>query len=419
MQWKEARMAVRRCNELYRKARALIPGGTQTISKRPERYVPGKWPAYWDRAKGACIWDLDGNKYLDYVMALGPIVLGYNHPAVNEAIIAQLKKGSITSLQSPLEVALAEKLVEHIPSAEMVRFMKTGAEATAMAVRIARAYTNRTKIISCGYAGWHDWWVAKGAVGSSRGDGNMRGVPEELDALISDLKYGDTKTLNELVARQGSELACIMIDTFEVNDGGAFLHAVRDAADRTGAVLAFDEIITGYRMGLGGAQGLYGVTPDISTFGKAMANGMPLSATVGKRDIMEVAGDLWITSTFGGEALSLAAALATIAELEKPETLARLHDLSGRLAKGFEQLASPYEGIEVFGQLSMPGLRFVNGDEDKRYSAGNFVAGMLQAEVLTRPNYVFFVTAALTDDDVAHTLEAAEKVLTALGAAVA
>jgi glutamate-1-semialdehyde aminotransferase len=406
-------MAVTRCNELYRKAKSLIPGGTQTISKRPERYVPGKWPAYWDRAEGARIWDLDGNEYLDYVMALGPIVLGYNHPAVNEAIAAQLRKGSITSLQSPLEVALAEKLVEHVPSADMVRFMKTGAEATAVAVRIARAYTNRTKVVSCGYAGWHDWWVAKGSVGSSRGDASMRGVPTVLEALICDLKYGDRETLDEVIATQGDEVACIMIDMFEVNDAGGFLRVVRDAADRIGAVLIFDEIITGFRMGLGGAQGLYGVTPDISTFGKAMANGMPVSATVGKREIMEVAADLWITSTFGGEALSLAAALATIEELEKPETLARLHDLGHHLEKGLGQLTDGLDGVECIGQLSMPGIRFVNGGTSDEEAARDFVARMLKQGILTRPNYVFFVTAALTEEDVARTLQAAERALRA------
>lgn len=410
-------MAVKRSNDLYRRAQELIPGGTQTISKRPERYVPGKWPAYFEKARGPHVWDLDGNEYLDYVMALGPIILGYNHPSVNEAIAAQLNKGSISTLQSPLEVALAEKLVEHIPSAEMVRFMKTGAEATAMAVRIARAHTGRPRVVSCGYAGWHDWWVAKGTMGSSRGDASLRGVPRELDKLVTDLVYGDAAALRALAATDGTDVACIMIDTFEVSDQGAFLHLARKTADDIGAVLAFDEIITGYRMGLGGAQGLYGVTPDLSTFGKAMANGMPISAIVGRREVMEVAGELWITSTFGGEALSLAAALATIAELEKPATLGRIHEVSARLDRGFQRLAERDERVEAFGQVSMPGLRYRGVDSGLR--AGAFVAGMLEEGILTRPNYVFFPTAALTDEDVARTLETAEKVLAKTGAVTA
>jgi len=410
-------MAVKSSNELYRRAQQLIPGGTQTISKRPERYVPDKWPAYWSEAKGPWIWDLDGNKYLDYVMALGPIILGYNHHSVNEAITVQLSKGSISSLQSPLEVALAEKLVQHIPSAEMVRFMKTGAEATAMAVRIARAHVGRPRVISCGYAGWHDWWVAKGSMGSSRGDASLRGVPRELDVLVSDLAYGDAASLNAMAAAGGTDVACIMIDTFEVNDGGAFLHLARKTADDIGALLVFDEIITGYRMGLAGAQGMYGVTPDLSTFGKAMANGMPISAVVGKREVMQVAADLWITSTFGGEALSLAAALATISELEKPATLDRLHDVSEWLERGFQQLAERHEGLECFGQLSMPGLRFTGPDASGRAAA--FVAGMLEKGLLTRPNYAFFVTAALSDDEIAYTIEAAETVLAKAGAVTA
>ena len=410
-------MEATRSSELYARAKRLIPGGTQTISKRPERYVEGKWPAYWHRARGARIWDLDGNEYIDYVMALGPIILGYGHPSVNAAIARQLEIGSLTSLQSPLEVEVAEKLVEHVPSAEMVRFAKTGAEATAMAVRIARAYTNRTKVLSCGYAGWHDWWVAKRHITGSRGVTQTRGIPEALRDLTFDLPYGDKEALERLLVEHGGDLACIMIDASEVNDEGVFLGVAREAADRVGAVLAFDEIITGFRMGLGGAQRLYGVTPDISTFGKAIANGMPLAATVGKRAIMELAAELWITSTFGGEALSLAAALATIQELEKPGTLERLWANSERLAKGFRQIADGHgNGTEVIGQRSMPGLRFTNGSAENDQAAQLFVARMLDAGILTRPNYVLFVTVELSDEEIDRTLESTEQALGAVGA---
>jgi len=194
-------------------------------------------------------------------MALGPIVLGYAHPKVNEAIRRQLEKGSLASLQSPLEVAVAEKLVEHVPCAEMVRFMKSGAEATAVAVRIARGYTGREKVISCGYAGWHDWWVAKASSTNSRGAMPQTGVPEALKSLAFDLAYGDTSRLQALAAEHGDDIACIMIDTSEVNDNGDFLRHARKMADAMGTVLVFDEIITGFRMGLSGAQGVYGVTP--------------------------------------------------------------------------------------------------------------------------------------------------------------
>jgi glutamate-1-semialdehyde-2,1-aminomutase len=411
-------MGVQRSNELYAKAKALIPGGTQTASKRPESFVPDRWPAYWDRAQDAHIWDLDGNEYVDYVMALGPIVLGYAHPKVKEAIARQLEKGSVTSLQSPLEVAVAEKLVEHVPCAEMVRFMKSGAEATAMAVRIARGYTNREKVVSCGYAGWHDWWVAKASSPNSRGSIPQGGVPEVLKSLAFDLAYGDVSRLEALAAEHGDDVACIMIDTSEVNDNGHFLGRAREMAGRMGAVLVFDEIITGFRMGLSGAQGVYGVTPDMATFGKAIANGMPLSATVGRRDIMETATRLWITSTFGGEALSLAAALATIEELEKPETLERLHRASQALDKGFREIAARHGSVEVFGQLSMPGIRFTHGAGPNEEAAREYVARMLEAGFLTRPNYVFFVTASLTEQDIERTLEATEQAVAALDAAL-
>ena len=410
-------MGVERSNEVYARAKALIPGGAQTVSKRPERYVPDKWPAYWDRALDAHIWDLDGNEYVDYVMALGPIVLGYANPKVNEAIIRQLKKGPLTSLQSPLEVAVAEKLVEHVPCAEMVRYMKSGAEATSAAVRIARSYTNRNKVASCGYAGWHDWWVAKASGPNSRGPMPRGGVPEILKSLAFDLPYGDTERLDALATGHGDELACIMIDTSEVDDNGHFLRQVRETADRIGTVLIFDEIITGFRMGLSGAQGVYGVTPDMATFGKAIANGMPLAATLGRRDIMETASRLWITSTFAGEALSLAAALATIGELERDETLERLHGASQTLTDGFRGIVSDRDGLDVFGQLSMPGIRFANGAGPNEEAAREYVARMLGAGFLTRPNYVFFVSASLTDEDIERTLEATDQAVATLDAA--
>ncbi|NIA12981.1 MAG: aminotransferase class III-fold pyridoxal phosphate-dependent enzyme [Nitrospiraceae bacterium] len=411
-------MKVERSNQLYERARRIIPGGTQTISKRPEKYVRDRWPAYWDHAEGAHVWDVDGNGYIDYVMALGPIILGYAHPAVDEAITRQLRKGMLTSLNSALEIEVAELMIAHIACAEMVRFFKTGAEATTAALRIARACTGREKVISCGYAGWHDWWVAKRRGNGTRGGEDARGVPKALAALVFDLEYGDVAALESLVARHGADIACVTIDTMLVDDSGDFLRTARSICDRHGIVLVFDEIITGFRLGLGGAQQLFGVTPDLATFGKAMANGMPLSATVGRRELMEIAADLWISSTFAGEALSLAAAKATIRELAVAGVLDRVHAISDTMAAAFRAITGGQEGVEAFGLISMPGVRFLNGGEEDEEAAGAFVENMLDEGILTRRNYAFFVSAALTDEDVARTVEAVEDAVSRVAAPI-
>lgn len=396
-----------RCRRLYERAQQVIPGGTQTISKRPERYVAKGWPAYWDRAEGSRIWDLDGNEYLDYVLALGPILLGYSDPHVNEAIAAQLQKGALTTLQSPLEVEVAEKLIEHIPCAEMVRFLKTGAEATAFCVRVARAYTGREKVISCGYAGSHDWWVAK------RGDDpEARGVPACLRALVLDVALGDVEGLRALVDDHGDDLGCIVVEP-KVDVGmEPFLRACRELATQSGAVLIMDEIVTGFRMGLGGAQAYFNVTPDLAAFGKAMANGMPLAAAVGRAELMQEAADLWLTTTFGGEALSLASAKATIEQLERPEILKRIWSNGERLLRGWAAHGDANGRVKTYGLGPCPGLRFLDdaGQEDEQLDAA-FVERMLAQGILMRRSHSAFMTAAHTDDDIDRTIAATETVL--------
>jgi len=374
---------------MHSEATKIIPGGTQTIGKHPSKMVPGEWPAYFHHAIGAELWDLDGNRFVDYVQGLGPIILGYNHSAVNDAIIKQLQRGTLTSLQSPLELDVAQMLVEHIPCAEMVRFFKTGAEATAAAVRLSRAFTNREHVVSSGYAGWHDWWVSKLSPSPS-----SRGIPNSLHHLIHDAPLGDIDRLDAIVAEHGQDIACIIIEPKGMEGEWEYLEYARELCTKNGFVLVFDEIVTGFRMSIGGAQQRYGITPDLATFGKAIANGMPLAVVVGDREIMKLAESLWISSTYGGEALSLAAAKATITELEKPGAMQRLRDLGQLLQDGWKQIGADNRTVSIYGDPAMPGIQFIDaaGNSDLE-SQMAFARHMLHAGFLIRPNHCFFLTS--------------------------
>jgi len=336
-------------SKLWERAEAAIPGGTQVISKRHDRWLPGVYPIFAERGRGIHIWDVDGNEYIDYILALGPIILGYCYEPVDAAVREQLGKGTIFGLNSPLEVELAEKIIDVVPCAEMVRFSKTGADATSMAIRLARAYTGKEKVAFCGYHGWHDWYVAhslpdeKGVAGAPFMRVNMdgRGVPARLRELVVPFPYGDLAALEAILSQ--NDVACVIMEParHSVPPQG-YLEGVRSLADRYGVVLIFDEIVTGFRLAMGGAQEYFGVTPDLATFAKGMANGYPLSAVAGKREIMELASSLFISTTYGGECLSLAAGLATINELQRTNAYTHMFAMGERLQKGINTLANEF-----------------------------------------------------------------------------
>ena len=313
-------------NTMLTRAEQVIPLGTQTFSKSHLNFVRGAYPLFLDRGDGAYVWDLDGNNYIDFLAALMPVVLGYNDKDVNAAIVEQLGKGISFSFATELEVFLAEKLVSLIPSAEMVRFGKNGSDATTGAVRIARAFTGRDKIAVCGYHAWHDWYLAATPL--------CLGVPEQEKNLISTFKYNDLDSLETLLKKEPDAYAVIIMEVANsVDPEPGFLEGVRKLAHDYGAVLVFDEIVAGWRPDIGGAQKYYGVTPDLSCFGKAMGNGMPIAALVGRKDIMKMAEKVFLSSTFGGEALSIAASIATIDKMEKTECSAHIIDTSRYLKK--------------------------------------------------------------------------------------
>ena len=246
--------------KLYEEGAALIPGGSQTMSKRPEAFAMGAMPIYIRRGEGCYLWDVDGNKYIDYISSLGPIILGYCYPAVNEAVARQLSDGMIFSMPHPLEVEAAKAIVDMVPCAEMVRFLKTGAECTAAAARIARDYTGRELVVSSGYHGWLDTWSAVN---------KARGVPAGVGDSIVGFTFGDMTSDNCLEAvleRHKGEVACVMMEpaSYATMDSGDYLKWARELATRHGAVLAFDEIVTGFRVARGGAQEYFDVIPDLA-----------------------------------------------------------------------------------------------------------------------------------------------------------
>jgi glutamate-1-semialdehyde aminotransferase/NAD(P)-dependent dehydrogenase (short-subunit alcohol dehydrogenase family) len=316
---------------LWHRAQGLIPGGTQTYAKGPGQHVGGVAPKYLRRGKGAQVWDVDGNAFLDLSMAVGPIVLGYGDPDVDAAIRAQLEDGITFSLMHPLEVEVAEQIRELVPCAESVRFSKTGADVTTAAVRLARSHTGRDRVLCCGYHGWHDWYVATTP--------RDHGIPTAVRELTSTFDYNNPASVLEAI---GDDIACVILEPMVYHEPApGFLELLREQCTRHGALLVFDEMWTGFRMAPGGAQQHFGVVPDLATFSKAIANGMPLSVLAGRAEIMQrYDRELFFYTTFGGEALSLAAAQATMQKLVEHDVPAHLEAIGGTIRDGYNTLAA-------------------------------------------------------------------------------
>ncbi len=314
---------------LYERALRTIPLASQTFSKSAMNTVLGASPLFLERGDGAHVWDVDGNRYVDYVLGLLPVVLGYGDEDVNEAIGDQLARGISFSLATEREAEVAERLVRLVPCAEMVRFGKNGSDATSAAIRLARAITGRDHVAVCGYHGWHDWYI-----GATSRD---LGVPEAVRALTHRFAYNDPRSLETLFDAVPGGLAAVILEPAGLEEPApGFLEALRRLTEVHGALLIFDEIITGFRLHMGGAGAHYGVAPDLACFGKAMGNGMPISAIVGPRRHMQVMEDIFFSGTFGGEALSLAAAAATLDKLERLDAPRRFAGLGARIKRAMQ-----------------------------------------------------------------------------------
>ncbi len=313
------------------RAEKVIPLGSQTFSKSRIQFPEGLAPMFLTHGEGGRVWDVDGNEYVDMVMGLLPVVLGYRDEDVDRAIAAQLERGISFSLATTLEAELAERLVEIIPCAEQVRFGKNGTDATSGTVRLARAFTGRDRVAVGGYHGWQDWYV--GATTRNKG------VPRAVAELTHRFAYNDLDSLTALLRNHPGEFAAVVLEPMNVEEPHAgYLEELAEAARRAGALLVFDEVITGFRYALGGAQELFGVTPDLASFGKAMGNGMPISAVVGRADVMAEMEEVFFSSTFGGESLSLAAAIAVVDKMRREPVIETLWRRGEALAAGTEAL---------------------------------------------------------------------------------
>ncbi len=393
--------------DLFAHAQDVIAGGSQTSSKRPSAYAYGSYPIYASRASGSRIWDVDGNEYIDFVNGLGPIVLGYAYPEVDAAIAEQLSRGIIYGLLSPLEVAVADSLIAAVPAAEMVRFLKGGAEANNAAARIARAHTKREIILNNGYRGWSDGWNA------GRNDG---GIPIALEPYVKQFRYNDLNHLEDLFHTHDNKIAAVILDAASLGKEPepGYLQELNDLAHRKGALVIYDEIVTGFRLAMGGAQQFFGVTPDLATFAKATANGMPLAAVVGSKEVMRTAADCMISITYGGEALSLAAAVATMKVMRTHNVHEHLHSIGESLKDGINGAARRAGvALEAFGLAPLSGERFLDAvDAEEDALMWHFLlAGCAQRGVLMRRGGCNFITFSHSEDDVAEAVVAIEDTL--------
>ena len=401
--------SLRQSQSWFARAQKVIPGGAQTFSKGYKQYVQGIAPVFLQRGKGCRVWDVDGNEYIDYVQGLLPNILGYANEEVNRAVSEQLQQGHSFSLPHPLEVELAERLTHLIPCAEMVRFGKNGSDATSGAVRAVRAFTRRERIACCGYHGWQDWYI-----GSTT---RNAGVPEAVRGLTHPFRYNDLASLQEIFDQHPGEVAAVIMEPINFTEPAAgFLQGVKDLAHGHGALLIFDEICSGFHFGLGGAQKVFGVVPDLACFGKAMGNGFPISCVVGRADVMKVFEEIFFSFTFAGEVASMAAAMKVLDILETTDALARMEANGRRLQDGFNAMAKEAglgDRLKCIGRPAWSLLKFLDRDG----TDSGLLKNLFQQEVIKRGILLLAthnLTAAHDGPAIEQTLQAYAEVIKTL-----
>ena len=409
---------------LYARARHIIPGGTQLLSKRPEMFLPDQWPNYYSRAQGAYVWDLDGARYLDMThFGVGACVLGFADPDVNAAVQAAVSSGSMSTLNCPEEVELAELMLELHPWAEMARFGRSGGEAVAIAVRIARAASGRDKVAFCGYHGWHDWYLAANLSEDQALDGHLlpglqpRGVPRGLAGTMLPFHYNNIGEFRGLIERHGRELAAIVMEPAR-NEGPAagFLEEIRETASRIGAALIFDEVTSAWRVNTGGIHLVYGIQPDVAVFAKAMGNGFPMAAVIGTRPVMEAAQASFISSTYWTERVGPAAALATIRKHREQHVADHLIAAGARIQDGWSNAAKD-AGLAVHVGGIKPLSHFTFDGPRSAEMLTLFIQSMLDRSILASGQV--YTSLAHTESHVQRYLDETAAVFREIASAVA
>jgi glutamate-1-semialdehyde aminotransferase len=377
---------------LYVKAKNIIPGGTMLLSKRPEMFLPENWPSYFSKAKGCKIWDLDDIELLDMtIMGIGTNTLGYGHDTVDNAVMETVKKGNMSTLSCPEEVYLAEKLVEMNPWAHMVRFARSGGEANSIAIRIARAASGKDKVAICGYHGWHDWYLSANHNSGDSLSGhllpglNPSGVPKALKDTVLPFHYNNFEELLDLV--ENNNIGVIKMEVlrnFGPEDN--FLHKVRDLATKKNIVLIFDECTSGFRETFGGIYKKFGVEPDMAMYGKTIGNGYALTAVVGKKSVMEAAQTSFISSTFWTERIGPTAALATLKVMEQIKSWEIITEIGKKIQAGWKSLASVH-GLEI-EVAGIPSLSTYSFKSDNALAYKTLIAQeMLKKNILASTNF--------------------------------
>ena len=412
-----------RTQELYKKAKLLIPGGTQLLSKRPELFLPEGWPAYYNSAAGCKIEDLDGNIFTDMVtMGIGTCVLGYADEDVNNAVINVINSGNMSSLNSPEEVSLAKLLIDLHPWSQMVRFVRTGGEAMAVAVRIGRAKTKKDKVLFCGYHGWHDWYLASNLSHDEALDGHLLpgleplGVPRKLQDTSIPFKYNDTAEFLTLIKKFKGEVGVIVLEAIRSeNPTKEFINTIQEVARKENIVFVVDEITSGWRLNLGGAHLLFGIEPDIAVFAKGISNGYPMGAIIGKAATMQSAQDTFISSTYWTERIGPAAAIATINKMKTLSVQNHLVKIGEMVQSGWKNhAASSNIAIEVSGIY--PLSHFIFKEKEPLKLKTIFTKLMLDRGFLA--STVFYASLAHKENHVKNYLTAVDEVFNEISKAI-
>ncbi|MBI5572462.1 MAG: aminotransferase class III-fold pyridoxal phosphate-dependent enzyme [Desulfomonile tiedjei] len=409
------KLNIAKSRQLFEEATGLIPGGVLG-ARKPTDFIDGEYPIFLETGKGCRLTDVDGNEFIDFLCGYGPIILGYREEEVDEAVYRQIsEKGFCFTLTQKYQNLLAKKLTELVPCSELSIFLKTGSDATTASIRIARAYTNKLKVIRCGYHGWHDWCVEmKG------------GVPPKLYEDVFEFQYNNLGQLEDLMATHGDDTAAIIMTPFghpnhqkmQIPKPG-FLEGVKKLADKYGAVLIYDEIRTGFRLSMGGAQKLYGVTPDLTVLGKALANGYPISVVTGKKDVMMVAGHkLFISSTFFPNSDAFIAALKTIEILERDNVLDNIWEKGERFLKSIQAAIDKHDvGAELTGVAPMFYVTFKK-DETGAYKGKreDFYTQLIRRGFFFSPFHHAYISFRHTEKDLELTLNAIDESLASIKA---